>query len=452
MNAERPLVLLSPDDDGYDDARTVFNTRLTGRPALIAKCITVDDVKAAIALSRERGLPVTVKGGGHSGAGWSSITDGLVIDLTGMRDVQVDETSRTAWVGGGTRAMDLISAAAPHGLAPVTGVSPKVGLGGLLLGLGEGYLTPRHGFGTDNVLEVQMVTAEGDVVTASAAANPELFWAIRGAGANFGVVTALKLKLHPAPANTVGGWITFGPDAVPAVARHIWEVMRDGSRDYFPLAIFELDESGDPQVKIIPGHTGSRADAAHDLARLRECATPVADETAEMTYVDLINEIGGPDEDEEASRRLAWDVYRFPFDGEADRQQQVLLGLQQDLSPSAHFNLWRTVPIEPPSPAGAAPRLPGITVFLSTRWDDASEDGRELHWIEGTATALIRAGVVESAANTVNHVSTIDDFRIRALFGPETYGRLVAVKAIYDPGNVFRRNCNIPSSTSSSLG
>jgi FAD/FMN-containing dehydrogenase len=423
-------------DDEYEAARGVFNVRLMRQPALIHRCRTAEDVRVALRVAHERGLGIAVRAGGHSHAGWSSIEDGLVIDLTSMRSIEIDAETSTAWVGGGTLAMDLVQAAARFGLAPVVGTTATVGIAGLLLGLGEGYLSAKHGFGTDNILELRVVTADGTIQTVSATSHPDLFWAMRGAGANFGVVTAFKLQLHPLPARAIRGRLTFVGDEVRPVTDHIWEVLHRGSPHYFPMVCYERDDGGQASVRFMPGHTGPAEEAELDLRRLREAASPSSDTTAPCSYPELIG--AGIER-----ARTVCDVYRFAFDGDLEAQKDLLLGLHAALPRFGQVWLWRTVPIVPSSAVGVAPRLPGITVGIAGTWHDPREDEEYLRWIRETSTTMVDSELALVASNTINHVHEIGPERIRRLYGDD-YTRLAALKAVVDPENVFRSNANIP--------
>ncbi|MGH2944733.1 MAG: FAD-binding oxidoreductase [Solirubrobacteraceae bacterium] len=443
--------ILRPKDPGYDAARRIFNERLIARPAVIAQCAGVADVRAALRLACRHGLAITVRGGGHSVGGWSSIDGGLVIDLRPMRGIHVDPVTRSAWVGGGARAIDLIVEAAEHDLAPVTGVTADVGLGGLLLGLGEGYLTPRYGFGVDNVLALEVVTADERVLRVSADEHPDLFWAMRGAGANFGVVTAMHLRLHPAPQQGVGGFVTFAGDDMPRVTRHLWAVMDHGSEHYFPLARYDIDDAGRRRVAVIPGHVGPPDVAEREVGELRQCGTPVSDETAPMSYLDLIGEIGGGGaraDEPDPPRRQAWDLYQFPFGGDAQRQMDLLhdqvAGLV-DTSRTPYLSLWRSVAPRAPGVApSAAPRHHGIALFIASYWRDPGDDDEQVRRVREIGAACAESGLVTEAADAINHVGTLDDARARRIYGDQAYDRLARLKALYDPDNRFRRNCNIP--------
>ena len=224
--------LIGPHDSGYDEARTLYNAMIDKRPALIARCAGAGDVAKTLAFARERQLPVAVRGGGHNGAGLGSVDDGVVIDLSLLRDVEVDPDARMVRVGGGCTWGDVDAATSEHGLATPSGIIASTGVGGLTLGGGLGHLTRKHGLAIDNVLAVEMVLANGEQVRASADENPDLFWAIRGGGGNFGVVTSFLFRLHEV--STVIAGPTFWPVGSGA------EVLR-AYRDFLPDAPRELN-------------------------------------------------------------------------------------------------------------------------------------------------------------------------------------------------------------------
>jgi FAD/FMN-containing dehydrogenase len=433
---------LTPGDEGYEEARIVFNRRLSLRPAVIAKCSSVADVQGALRVAREHGLPIAVRGGGHSGAGWSTIEGGLVVDLRPMRSVRVDPDTRTAWVSGGSQAMDLLAPASKHGLVPSTGLFGSIGLGGLLLGLGEGWLTPKYGYGNDSIEELEVVTAAGELLRVAADSHPDLFWAMRGAGANFGVVTAMKLRLHPLPEQVVGGNITIGEDGLRAATDYFWDFSEHGSRDSWLLGVYRMPEDGRPLISLSPGHIGPREEAARDLADLRGLGVPVSDTLQEMSYLDLINTA----KSEEYPPRYLWDAFHFEFGQDPEPQKQLVLALQPLMPPGAALVLWRTVPVDQPVPS-VARRLPGITFHIGGHWHDPAEDEMYLRWGRETTEAILASGLVTVAANTVNHVSSMTNARVRDLYGPADYTRLASLKAVYDPENTFRSNANIPPVT-----
>ena len=207
--AEFRGALIEPGDAGYDEARAVYNGMIDKRPALVAQCAGADDVARIIAYARESGLPLAVRGGGHNGAGLGTVDDGIVLDLSPMRGIDVDPVARTVRVGGGCTWGEVDRATHEHGLATPSGIIATTGVGGLTLGGGLGHLTRSCGLAIDNLVSADVVLANGELVHASADEHPDLFWALRGGGGNFGVVTAFEFRLHEI--DTVIGGPTFWP-------------------------------------------------------------------------------------------------------------------------------------------------------------------------------------------------------------------------------------------------
>ena len=224
--------LIGPDDSDYDEARSLFNAMFDKRPALIARCANAGDVAKAVAFARAHGLPIAIRGGGHNGAGLGSVDDGVVIDLSLMRDVEVDPDARTVRVGGGCTWGEVDAATNEHGLATPSGIIATTGVGGLTLGGGLGHLTRKCGLAIDNLLEAEVVLASGEQVRANADENPDLYWALRGGGGNFGVVTSFLFRLHDV------GTVIAGPTFWPAESGA--EVLR-AYRDFLPNAPRELN-------------------------------------------------------------------------------------------------------------------------------------------------------------------------------------------------------------------
>jgi hypothetical protein len=340
----------------------------------------------------------------------------------------------------------VIREAAEFGLVPVTGQAATIGITGLVLGIGEGYFTPRYGFGADSVLAAELVTADGRVLRVSADRHPDLFWALRGAGPNFGVVTAVKLRLHPLPDRIFGGIITFGPNDFESVTWHAWEVLEHGSNGFFPHVSLTRDERGEPCIRALLGHVGPTEIAVRELAAFRACGTPVSDEVREMSYLEFMWPAGPETEALETfsdAPRHAQDYYRVPFDADPRRPIEVLLGQAQTLPAGGLIALWRTVPIEVHNP-GVVPRLPGVNVCILNNWTRADEDQAGVGWVRDCAQAFLATGLLEEASNAMNIVTDIEPDRVPALFGQEAYSRLQALKRDYDPTNRFRNNYNVP--------
>src|SRR5918993_3341497 len=286
--------LLQPDEEGYDEARRVWNGAIDRYPALIARCAGADDVATAVRFAREQDLQIAVKGGGHSVAGHSVCDDGLMIDLSLMKAVHVDPASRTARAAGGLLWSDLDRATHQFGLATTGGIISHTGIGGLTLGGGLGHLMRKHGLTVDNLLSVDLVTADGERMHVDAETEPELFWGLCGGGGNFGIATAFEYRLHPVGPVVLGGPIAWPLEQAGEVFRFL--------RDYAPEAPDELgivfstrmappasfvppDQFGKPVVMVVPVWAGHVAEGQKAIAPLRRLGTPIADFVRPAPYL-----------------------------------------------------------------------------------------------------------------------------------------------------------------------
>jgi FAD/FMN-containing dehydrogenase len=285
-SAMRGKVVL-PGDDSSDEARQIWSGAIDDRPALFAVCETRDDVKAAIRIAQARGLRLSVHGGGNGGAGRAMRHDGLVIDLSAMRQVRVNATARTATIAGGARACDVIAASAPYGLAAVTGNCGSAGMVGLTLGGGYGPLSPRFGLASDNLLGAEVILANGRCVTVDALENPDLFWALRGGGGNFGVVTSMRIRLHPVR-ELLAGLIMFPwSEAETVLRRYAW--IAGSAPDDLAMTLGVL--SGPDRVPIlfmVPVWSGNPEQGKPFMDRLTRLGTPAMVRTGTTTYQDLL--------------------------------------------------------------------------------------------------------------------------------------------------------------------
>ena len=287
--------LHEPGDAYYEDSVTLFNTMIDRRPRYVAEAVAVEDVVAALAFARENELPIAVRGGGHSVAGLSLVDDGVVIDVRGMRDIEVDPERRIARIGGGATWAAVDRATQAHGLAATGGRVSTTGVAGLTLGGGSGWLERKHGLAADNLVAAELVTADGQIVRASDDENPELLWALRGGGGNFGVVTTLELALHPLGPEVFAGLALFGIERAREVMRTYRDVM-NAADDELSLAADFLtapDEDdvpselrGQPVVGIIGMWAGDPADGERALAPIRELR-PDADFFGRTEYADF---------------------------------------------------------------------------------------------------------------------------------------------------------------------
>src|ERR671937_2628939 len=277
--------VLGPQDVGYDAARAVHNGLIDRRPALIVRCRTTNDVVEALALARRTGLEVSVRGGGHNVAGRAVTDGGLMIDLAEMKGISVDAERSTVTARGGVRWGELNDATAAYGLAVTGGVVSTTGIAGYTLGGGLGWLMAKYGLAADNLLGVELVTADGDVLRVDADSHPDLFWALRGGGGNFGVVTGFTYRLHPVK-TIVGGLIAHPLDAAPELLRVYRDAVADASDDLTVFAglVHAPDGSGAKLAALVVFHTGDADEAERDLEPFKTWGSPLVVQVGPMPY------------------------------------------------------------------------------------------------------------------------------------------------------------------------
>jgi FAD/FMN-containing dehydrogenase len=430
--------VLTPTEPDYDAARLTFNALIDRRPAAIVRCARADDVGTALDFARSNALTVAVRGGGHNPAGHAVSDGGLVIDLARLSVVEVDPGARTARAGGGANWAQFDVACQEHGLVTPGGVVGTTGVTGLTLGGGIGHLLGRFGLTCDNLVGAELVTADGRVVAADAETNSDLFWGLRGAGGNFGVVTTSVFRLHPV-STVIGGAIWYRFDAAQDVLRRFTETMASAPDHLTCQTQLTGDENGVPVLQVIACYTGPDEDPA-ELRRLRTAPGVIRDEIGRIGYLDL-QRVVNP----------AFGEYRHYWKGHF--VNELPDELIDDLV--RRFLALGRVPgsvlIE--SIHGAAARVPldsTAVQFRSARfnvsaqavWERPEDDVAEIAWARETAAALEPWSLGGGYVNYMQQDEPPD--RVRATFGPEKYERLRALKRTYDPQNVFSLNQNIP--------
>jgi len=439
--------LIAPEDSDYEEARRVYNAMIDRRPALIARCADTADVARAVSFAREHGLPLAIRGGGHNGAGLGTVEGGLVVDLSALKSIDVDPQARTARVGGGCTWAEVDNATGAYGLATPSGIISTTGVGGLTLGGGLGHLTRRHGLTIDNLLEAELVLASGEVVRASTDENADLFWAIRGGGGNFGVVTSFLFRLHEV--GTVFGGPTFWPIELGA------EVL-SAYRDFLPGAPRDLNG-------FFAFHTVPPAPPFPEEIHLRRVCGVV------WCYV------GG---EEEARAAMAPLLEKLPeplMHGVQEMPHAALQAAFDGLYPAGDQWYWRADLVEELSDEAVAlhaewgARMPTLqsTMHLYPVDGAAHDVGpADTAWSYREATwNAVYAGVDGDPANVetirdwsvgyfealhpysaggayVNMMMDEGQERVRASYRGN-YDRLAKIKAAYDPENLFRVNQNI---------
>ena len=441
--------LIQPGDEAYDDARRVWNGMIDRRPGLIARCACTEDVVAAVALARQSGLTVAVRGGGHSAAGYGTCDDGIVIDLSAMQGVEVDAGSRTARAEAGATWGVFDAATQEHGLAVTGGRFSTTGIAGLTLGSGSGWLERKCGLTADNLLEVEIVTADGGVLVANADENAELFWGIRGGSGNFGVVTRFTYRLHEVGPLVYGGLLACAPERAPQILRFLDEYMEEAPDDLGTAAAFlsappepfvPPEVQGAPMLGLVICWSGDHAEGERMVAPIREVAQPMMDMVQPMPYTALQSMLdgGGP------KGVRAYMKAEF-FKGDLDDELIAKLCDHGARRPGPMAQLL----LEPMG--GAIARTGEDETALGRRdvrwcyhalglWMDPADDDAHVAWTRDLAADLephTQPGVY------LNYTSDAGEERVRSSYGPDKYARLQALKDRYDPDNVFRLNQNV---------
>jgi FAD/FMN-containing dehydrogenase len=446
---EGPVIV--PGDPGYDSRRRVWNAQIDRSPSVIARCAAAADVAAAVAFACERGLEVAVRGGAHSTAGASVCDDGLMIDLSALNAVTVDPAARRARVGGGALLADMDAAAQAHGLAVPAGAISHTGVGGLTLGGGMGWLTRRHGLSIDNLAAAEVVTADGRVLRVSADEHPDLFWAIRGGGGNFGVVTSFEFALHELDPMVQFGlffWsLDQGPDAL-RLAREITAAMPPDI-NAVPAAVNAPPAPFvPPQHHFAPGYAlllagfDGTPEHARLTARIRDTLPPLFDLVTPMPYVELQKLL------DEAN---AWGHYCYEKGTYVEDLSDPVIDVVAEHvarknSPLSDLLFYRLdgaycQPGEDET-AFSGGRTPRYAVFIVGLAPDAGLLDAERGWVRGLWEAL-RPYALSSGEGYVNAMAETTGDRLRHSYGPAKYDRLARIKAEYDPGNLFHLNANI---------
>ncbi len=443
--------LLAPGDDGYDAARSVWNGMIDRRPGAICRCQSAEDVIASVRFAGQEGLPVSIRGGGHNVAGHAVGDGGLMIDLSPMRGVRVNPDTRSASVQGGALWGDVDAASQAHGLATPGGLISETGVAGLTLSGGVGWLRSAHGLCIDNLLAVDLVTADGSLVRASASEHPYLFWAIRGGGGNFGVVVNFEFRLHP-----VGPTVMFAAPIYPLSAGagpiRFWrDFLADKGDVVGSLCEFStIPESADyPQefwgtrcYTLAAVYAGDASEGERLLQPLRELGPLVTDFSGQMPYCDvqkLFDPLFPAGE-----FRCYWKSHLFSqlTDEAIDEAIENAAASPSDKSISSLWNFGGATAAVPADATAFGDRSFGWMYSLDSVWRDAADDERFIGW---TRSAWNRARKHSHEGRLYLNFAGQDadsDELTRSAFGKH-YGRLARIKRRYDPGNMFRFNQNI---------
>lgn len=432
--------LIRDSDAAYDEARKIWNGMIDRRPAMIARCQGTDDVVSSLNFAREHGIPLSVRGGGHSLSGNAVCDDGLVIDLSLMKEVRVDPERRVAVAQGGATLRDLDLKTQEFGLATTGGIVSTTGIAGYTLGGGLGYLMRKHGLASDNLLGVEIVTADGRVLNANERENSDLFWAVRGGGGNFGVVTSFEYRLHPVDK------ILFGPVIHPLerardLLRFYGKFMEGAPDELQAYAALLAGPEGMRVAAVVAGYVGPIEEGEQVLRPLREFGPPIADQIQPMAYVD---------------HRGLFDAYYPP--GFRNYWKSSFLTELSDGAIETMVDHFKRAP--PPRPAVALEPLGGAvarvgrdeTAFdhrdalfdyiITASWTDPTEDETQKGWVRGLWKALQPYSSDRVYVNYLEEEKDEGADRVKAAYG-RNYDRLAAIKRRYDPENLFRSTQNI---------
>jgi FAD/FMN-containing dehydrogenase len=433
-------VIVQPGDAAYDEARMVWNGMFDRHPAVIARCSSAADVVAAVNFARENDMVVAVRGGGHSAAGTSTCDDGLVVDLSGMKSIEVDPAAKTARADAGLTWGEFDAATQEHGLAVTGGRFSTTGIAGLTLGSGSGWLERKCGLTADNLLSVDIVTADGQLRTASADENADLFWAVRGGGGNFGVVTSFEYRLHRVGPTVMAGLLVWPRPMALDVLRAFREFTEGAPENASAYAGLGTSPDGVPIIVGILFHHGPTEEGEALLQPLRSFGPPVADMVQPMPYTSaqqMLDALNPP------GNRVYW-------------KSAILRGIDDDVL-EAIIAAAATCP-SPLSAAliefyGGATNRVGVqdtayplrdaTYALNaiSAWTDPAQDQANIAWSQGLWEAMQPFSPGSVYVNFLGIGDEGDD-RVKAAYGPN-YARLAQIKATYDPQNLFRLNHNI---------
>ncbi|QFU82494.1 FAD-binding oxidoreductase [Natronorubrum aibiense] len=442
--------LLRPEDPNYDETRAIWNGMIDRRPALIARAMGVSDVIAAVNFAREQDVVLAIRGAGHNIAGNAVCNDGLMLDLSAMRSVQVDPEGKTARVEPGATLADVDHETQAFGLATPLGINSTTGVAGLTLGGGFGWLTRTYGMTVDNLRSVDIVTADGTLRHASEDENEELFWGVRGGGGNFGVVTAFEFDLHEVGPEVLAGLVVYHGADAPDVLRHVrdfnetapdesavWMVLRKAP----PLPFLPEEIHGEDILVVVPFYAGDVAEGENVLAPIREYGEPIADVVSphqyaefQQTFDPLLTE----------GSRNYWKSHNFGT--LSDEAIETAIEYAQELpSPQSEifFGQLGGAMKRIPADATAYPhRDAEYAMNVHTRWEDPADDNRCIAW----ARAFFDAMAPHATGGVYMNFISEDEGEENLAYGTNQQ-RLAEVKAAYDPKNLFRMNQNVKPAT-----
>jgi hypothetical protein len=447
--------LLRPSEEGYDEARRIWNGAIDRHPALIARCAGADDVVEAVRFARECDLPISVRGGGHAVAGHAVCDGGVMIDLSLMKAIRVDPAARTARAAGGLLWSEFDRATQQVALATTGGIISHTGIGGLTLGGGLGHLMRKHGLTVDNLLSVDLVTADAERLHVDAETEPELFWGLRGGGGNFGIATALEYRLHPVGPIVLGGPIFWNLADAPEVLRFVRDLAADAPDELGitialmlapPLPFLPADRIGKPVIGLVLVWAGEPAAGQQAIAPFRALGNPIAELIRPVPYVAIQSMLDGG---APHGRHYYWKSHRLTTlsDDAIDTIVGQVEGITSPFSQIGGWAMGGAVSRVDPAATAVGEREIGFDINIAAAWQPSDPDGeRHKTWVRAGWEALRP----DSVGVYANFLSDEGVQGVEAAYG-DRLTRLTALKDRYDPTNVFRLNANIPPAGSAEL-
>jgi FAD/FMN-containing dehydrogenase len=443
--------VLQPGDDGFDEARALWNVRFDRSPDVIARCGATDDVVAAVRFARDHGLRLSVKGGGHSYAARSVADGGLLIDLSAMKSIEVRPDDRRVTIGPGVTGADLDAATQAHGLAVTTPTVSSVGTIGAALGGGSGYLGRKYGLTLDNVVSAEVVTADGRVVSASADHNPDLFWALRGGGGNFGIVTGLELRLHRVGPEVFAGQIIYPWDDAGSLFREFRQFMADAPDEFQcypfcfkvpPIDVFPEETHGQPVLDFVVYHEDPGA--GEFVESLRSLGEPILDLVGPAPYTQVQT---GFDANLPKGHRYISKAHDLEglTDGAIDTMVEYVPRMVGELTAAYFDPLGGAIGRVDPTATAYVGRGTSYGFHIIAGWMNEADDDTVIGWANEFHTAMAPHA---TGGVYVNLIADDEPDRVPDAYGAN-YARLRELKAAWDPENVFSSNYNIPPASPS---
>ncbi|MDN3920595.1 FAD-binding oxidoreductase [Roseateles violae] len=441
--------VLAPEDPAYEEVRKIWNAMIDRRPGLIARCSGTADVVQAVRFARQHRLLCSVRGGGHNIAGLSVCEGGLMIDMSLLRGVWVDPTGRRARAQAGCTLGDVDRETQLHGLAAVLGFVSATGIAGLTVGGGFGYLTRRHGWTCDNLISMEVVTADGSVVQASAEQNAELFWALRGGSGNFGIVTSFEYRLYPVGPEILGGAIAWQGKDAKEVLEAYRKFSAEAPRELTSVAVLRIappapwlpkEVHGQPIVAIFVCHSGKIEDGEALLAPLRATGRPLADIVTRRPYVQMQSLL---DATQPKGRRYYWKSHYLPGIGPEmiDTAVAHAARIRSPHSAILMFQIQGALGDLPAEHSPAGNRDAAYVLNITGSWEKPEDDEINIRWARDCFEATRACSTGGTYINFLTEEEGAD--RIEAAYGRATLDRLAALKRRYDPENLFRHTKSV---------